>query len=313
MKISVIVPVYNEEENIPELVEKLNQALGLLKYEYEVIFVNDGSKDGTMRLLFDIAEKQDPYKVIDLKRNFGQTAAIMAGLDAARGDVIVTMDGDLQNDAADIPLLLEKIEQGYDVCSGWRKERKDNYFTRTLPSKIANFIISKISGVKLNDYGCTLKAYKKDILNNVKLYGEMHRFIPIYASWDGARVAEIPVTHHPRKYGSSKYGLERTFKVILDLIVVKYLAKYSQKPIYLFGGFGILNFFLSILCFALMVYFKFWGEKSFIQTPLPLLVVLFMLMGFISILLGLVAEILMRTYYESQGKRTYTIRKNSRS
>lgn len=309
MKISIIIPVYNEEENITGLLEKLNQALGLLKYEYEVIFINDGSTDDTMRLLSEITKKQDVYTAIDLKRNFGQTAAIMAGIDAAKGDVIVTMDGDLQNDPANIPLLLEKLEQGYDVCSGWRKNRKDNYFSRTLPSKIANYIISTISGVKLNDYGCTLKAYKKDVLKNVKLYGEMHRFIPIYASWDGARVTEIPVTHHPRKYGNSKYGLERTFKVVLDLIVVKYLAKYSQKPIYLFGGFGLLNFFLSIFCFALMVYFKFLGEKSFIQTPLPLLVVLFMLMGFIAVLMGLVAEMLMRTYYESQGKATYTIKK----
>jgi glycosyltransferase involved in cell wall biosynthesis len=309
LKISIIIPVYNEEENITGLLEKLNQALGLLKYEYEVIFINDGSTDDTMRLLSEITKKQDVYTAIDLKRNFGQTAAIMAGIDAAKGDVIVTMDGDLQNDPANIPLLLEKLEQGYDVCSGWRKNRKDNYFSRTLPSKIANYIISTISGVKLNDYGCTLKAYKKDVLKNVKLYGEMHRFIPIYASWDGARVTEIPVTHHPRKYGNSKYGLERTFKVVLDLIVVKYLAKYSQKPIYLFGGFGLLNFFLSIFCFALMVYFKFLGEKSFIQTPLPLLVVLFMLMGFIAVLMGLVAEMLMRTYYESQGKATYTIKK----
>jgi glycosyltransferase involved in cell wall biosynthesis len=309
LKISIIIPVYNEEENIPELVEKLNSVLIPLKYEYEVIFVNDGSIDNTAALLSDITKKQDAYMAVNLKRNFGQTAAMMAGIDTAKGDVIVTMDGDLQNDAADIPRLLEKLEQGFDVCSGWRKNRKDNYFFRTLPSKMANYIISKISGVKLNDYGCTLKAYKKDILKNIKLYGEMHRFIPIYASWFGARITEIPVTHHPRKYGNSKYGLERTFKVVLDLMVVKYLAKYSQKPIYLFGGFGLLNFFLSIISFSLMIYFKFWGEKSFIQTPLPLLVVLFMLMGFISILLGLLAEMLMRTYYESQGKAIYTLKR----
>ncbi len=307
MKVSLIIPLYNEEENIQPLMSRLKEFFDENDYTYEIIFVNDGSSDTTAQLLDEQAESNDCYKVIHLRRNFGQTAAIMAGIDHAGGDILVTMDGDLQNDPADIPLLIAKIEEGYSLCSGWRKDRKDNPLTRTLPSRIANMLISKISGVHLNDYGCTLKAYKREIIKEVKLYGEMHRFIPIYAYWYGAQVAEIPVHHHPRKYGTSKYGLGRIFKVILDLMVVKFLASYSQKPIYVFGGFGLINFLLSFACFGLMVYFKYWGGKTFIQTPLPQLVVLFFIMGFMSILMGFTAEIQMRTYYESQSKPAYLI------
>ena len=232
---------------------------------------------------------------------------MMAGIDAASGDILIPMDGDLQNDPSDIPRLLAKLDEGYDVVSGWRNDRKDASIKRKLPSKIANWLISKISGVHLHDYGCTLKAYKRDVIKDVKLYGEMHRFIPIYACWLGGKVAEIPVTHHPRIHGQSKYGLERIIKVILDLILVKFMAKYSQKPMYVFGGFGLFSVLLSFLCFALMLCYKFFGNKSFVETPLPMLAVLFFLMGFVCILMGFIAEMLMRTYFESQGKATYLI------
>jgi glycosyltransferase involved in cell wall biosynthesis len=306
--LSVIVPLFNEAENIDQLCSMLRQSLRDLPYDTEVILVNDGSTDWTEAKLVEIARRDPFFKVVHLRRNFGQTAAIMAGIDHSSGEIIVTMDGDLQNDPQDIPRLIQKLDEGYDVCSGWRRERKDNALTRTLPSRVANFIISKISGVQLQDYGCTLKAYRREVIKNVKLYGEMHRFIPIYASWQGAKVTEIPVTHHPRIHGKSHYGLGRLFKVVLDLFVVKFLASYSQKPIYIFGGFGLINFIFSFLCFGLMVYFKYWGGKTFVETPLPQLVILFFLMGFMSLLMGLLAEIQMRTYYESQDKPVYLVR-----
>lgn len=305
--ISLIIPLFNEEENVENLYHDVTNVMNGMGTPYEMILVDDGSGDATRDKVSVIAAADARVKAVNLRRNFGQTAAIMAGIDQSAGDVIVTMDGDLQNDPQDIPLVLEKLREGYDVCSGWRKDRQDPFWTKVLPSRIANAMISWISGVHLKDYGCTLKAYRKDVIKKVRLYGEMHRFIPIYATWEGARVTEIPVRHHPRRKGKSKYGLERTFKVILDLMVVKFLASYAQKPIYLFGGFGLLNVGLSLLSFLLMVYYKFWGGKTFIQTPLPLLVVLFMLVGVISILLGLIAELLMRTYYESQGKPTYLL------
>ncbi len=307
MKISIVVPIYNEDETVVYLCEKLLNVLVNIDCGFEVILVNDGSTDKTAICLDNISEKDSNFKVIHLKRNFGQTAAIMAGIDYSSGDIIVTMDGDLQNDPADIARIIEKLDEGYDVCSGWRKHRKDNWFSRVLPSKMANLLISKISGVLLKDYGCTLKAYKRDVIKDVKLYGEMHRFIPIYATWQGAHVCEIPVTHHARKHGKSKYGINRTFKVILDLMVIKFLGSYSQKPIYVFGGFAFFNFILSFLSFGLMIYYKYYGGKTFVETPLPQLVVLFFLMGFMSVLMGLIAEIQMRTYYESQNKPSYLI------
>jgi glycosyltransferase involved in cell wall biosynthesis len=305
--LSIIIPLYNEVESIPTLYERLIQVLAAIGRPWELIFVNDGSVDGSKQALDQLADQDPRMKVIHFKRNFGQTAALMAGIDFARGDILISMDGDLQNDPADIPKFLAQLENGYDVCSGWRKDRQDSVLKRTLPSRIANFLISRISGVHLHDYGCSLKAYKKEMIKGVKLYGEMHRFIPIYASWQGAKVTEIPVTHHPRLHGASKYGLERTIKVILDLIVVKFLTHYGQKPIYVFGVVGLVNFFLAFLAASASLYYKFFGDKSFISTPLPLLFVLTSVTGVMCILMGLLAEIVIRTYYESQNKPVYLI------
>ncbi len=305
--LSIIVPVYNERDNIEELCRRIAGALETSDTSHEIILVNDGSTDGSRDLLDQAAAEDPRIRVIHLRRNFGQTAAMMAGLDAARGRIIVPLDGDLQNDPADIPRLVSELDKGYDVCSGWRKDRQDNALRRVLPSKAANWLISFISGVKLNDYGCTLKAYRREVIKDVRLYGEMHRFIPIYATWLGARVTELPVSHHPRTHGRSNYGLERIGKVLLDLIVVKFLADYSQKPIYVFGGFGMFSMLGSFACFVLMIYYKFWGGKSFVETPLPSLVIMLFLMGFVSTLMGLLAELVMRTYYESQGKSIYQI------
>jgi glycosyltransferase involved in cell wall biosynthesis len=275
--------------------------------DFEIIFINDGSTDGSAGIVDELAAGNERIRVVHFKRNFGQTSAMMAGLDFASGDIIIPIDADLQNDPADIPRLLERLDQGYDVVSGWRKDRKDDTLRRNLPSWIANRIISRISGVRLHDYGCTLKAYRRSIVEDIRLYGEMHRFLPVYASWSGARTTELPVSHHPRTAGRSKYGLKRVIKVPLDLLVVKFLGDYSQKPIYVFGGFGLISHALALLTFALMIYYKFWGGKSFIETPLPTLAALLILMGFMSMLLGLIAELVVRTYHESQDKPTYIV------
>jgi len=306
--LSILIPVYNEEGNLSLLYEKLVAALKKVGRAYEVIFVDDGSSDGTMEILLDLRGKNPNVKIISFSRNFGQTAALSAGIDSSKGDIIIPMDGDLQNDPEDILMLLQKIEEGYDVVSGWRKDRKDPFLTRRLPSIIANKIISWIGGVHLHDYGCTLKAYRRDILKNIRLYGEMHRFIPIYAQWIGARVSEIPVRHFQRGSGSSKYGMSRVFKVILDLMVVKFLVSYSQKPIYVFGGLGLLMILGGFFSGVYAIYLKLFKEVSFILTPLPLLCVLLLVLGFLSILMGFLAELLIRTYYESQGKPTYQIK-----
>ena len=306
--ISVIIPVYNEGQNISSLYEKLASVLGRIAKDYEVIFVDDGSSDDTLTQLRSISQKDPQVRVLVFSRNFGQTAALSAGIDSSRGRIIIPMDGDLQNDPEDIAPLLQKFEEGYDVVSGWRKNRKDPFFSRRLPSVIANRVISVLGGVHLHDYGCTMKAYRRDILKNIRLYGEMHRFIPIYAHWIGARVAEIPVHHHSRKFGTSKYGISRVIKVILDLMVVKFLLSYSQKPIYVFGGLGILMIIGAILSGVYALYLKFFEGTSFILTPLPLLCVLLTVLGTLSILMGFLAEILTRTYYESQGKLTYQIK-----
>jgi glycosyltransferase involved in cell wall biosynthesis len=302
-RLSVVVPVFNEQANVTVLHAQLDAVLG---DDAEFIFVDDGSFDETPERLSALAASDPRVRVIRFRRNFGQTAALSAGIDHARGDIIVPMDGDLQNDPKDIPRLLEKLDEGYAVVSGWRVDRKDS-FHRRLPSQIANWMISALSGVRLHDYGCSLKAYRRSALEDVRLYGEMHRFVPIYASWNGGRVAEIPVTHHARTSGKSNYGMERTIKVVLDLIVVKFLASYATKPIYVFGGFGILALFGALCVFGLMVYLKLAGIRAFVATPLPLVVVMLGLVGCLSILLGLVAELTVRTYYESQGKRTYII------
>ena len=306
--ISVLIPVFNEEENISPLCEKLTSVLNRMGKDYEVIFIDDGSSDETLSLLRPICKKDPRIKFVSFSRNFGQTSALTAGIDLSKGKIIIPMDGDLQNDPEDIPRLLQKIEEGYDVVSGWRKDRKDPFLKRRLPSLIANRIISFMGGVHLHDYGCTLKAYRRDILKNIRLYGEMHRFIPIYAKWVGARVSEVPVNHLPRKFGSSKYGVNRVFKVILDLMVVKFLLSYSQKPIYVFGGMGFLMIFGAILSGGYAIYLKIFRGVSFILTPMPILSVFLVVLGFLSILMGFLAEVLIRTYYESQRKPTYQIK-----
>ena len=306
--VSVVTPIYNEEESIPQLLEKLGGVLRNLGREFEVIAVNDGSSDGSQRLLSEIAANEPWFKVIEFRRNAGQTAAMMAGIDHASGDVIVTIDADLQNDPSDIPRMLEKLDEGYDVVSGWRKDRKDAAIKRNFVSRMANRLISWISGVKLHDYGCSLKAYRRDVLDGVRLYGEMHRFIPIYASWMGAKVVEMPVSHHARQFGQSKYGLERTIKVVLDLLVVKFFSKYLVKPIYVFGGFALWSIFFSLVVLAYMLFLKYGAGVSMIQTPLPVLSAMFFLIGVVSLFIGILAEILVRTYFESQGLRAYNVR-----
>lgn len=305
--LSVTIPIYDEEDNIPLLYSRTRDALDALGHAWELVLVNDGSRDDSAARLDALAAQDPRVRVIHLARNYGQTAALMAGLDHARGEIIVPMDGDLQNDPGDIGRLLAKLGEGFDVVSGWRKDRKDAAFKRNLPSRIANDLISTVSGVHLHDYGCSLKAYRRSVLEGVKLYGEMHRFVPIYAAWNGARVAEIEVTHHPRIHGQSKYGLERVLKVVLDLIVVKFLFKYASKPIYLFGGFGLLSLAASGLVLGWALWLKLFEGVSLIQTPLPVFSVILFAIGIMSFLMGLLAEMLNRTYHESQAKPVYRI------
>ncbi|HEY6120536.1 MAG TPA: glycosyltransferase family 2 protein [Pyrinomonadaceae bacterium] len=310
-EVSVFLPVYNEEPNLLPLHAKLDEALQKLGRSAEIIFVDDGSTDGSLRVLRQIAAADDRVRVVALKRNYGQTAAMAAGIDAARGEVLIPMDADLQNDPADIVRLLEKLDQGFDVVSGWRKHRKDKMVTRKIPSMIANRMISWIGGVPLHDYGCSLKAYRRESLEDVRLYGEMHRFIPIYASWAGARVAEIPVEHHARTMGQSKYGLSRTIKVIFDLITIKFMASYQTKPLYLFGWAGLLTFavsFLSALLACLMKFASWPHHADFIQTPLPVMAMVMLVLGIQLFLMGLLAEMMVRTYHESQAKSIYAVR-----
>jgi glycosyltransferase involved in cell wall biosynthesis len=307
--LSVLVPLYQEEDNVAPLCERLFSVLSAMGCSFEVIAIDDGSRDQTLKNLQAEALKRPELKVISLRRNYGQTAAMMAGIDHASGEIIVTIDADLQNDPEDIPALVAKLKEGYGVVSGWRQHRQDAAIRRTLISQVANRIISWTSGVYLRDYGCTLKAYRADILKGIRLYGEMHRFIPIYASWMGAPITELPVRHHPRRFGQSKYGLERIGKVILDLMVVKFLERYFVKPIYVFGAFGLVSMVLSGMSFAAMLYLRLIKDVSMILTPLPLLTVLFFLVGVMGILMGLLAEALVRTYYESQGRAAYLIRK----
>ncbi len=310
MRLSVVIPVFNEEESLPLLFESLFSSLGNLPYEWQLVFVDDGSRDNSLAALEQLAaDNKDCVVVVAFRRNFGQTAAIAAGIDHAKGEIIVLMDADMQNDPADIPMMLEKIDDGYDVVSGWRKRRQDTFITRTLPSRIANGLISRVTGVHLHDYGCTLKAYRREVLTGFRLYGEMHRFIPAYAGYVGARIIEVPVNHHPRRYGQAKYGLERTLKVVLDLFTVKFLISYSHKPLYLFGGAGIfLGSISTIILFFLMVRRLLLGISAF-DSPLFIVGVMFMIMGFQSVLMGLIAELQVRTYHESQSKPTYTLRR----
>jgi len=305
--VSVVIPIFNEEENISPLYQALKAAMEGMKSAYEVIFVDDGSDDGSGEVLLRLAQGDNQIKVIQLRKNFGQTAAIAAGVDFARGKIIVTMDGDGQNDPKDIPRLLKKLEGGYDVASGWRKNRKDPFLSKKFPSAVANRLISWLTRVRLHDYGCTLKAYRRDILKDVRLYGEMHRFIPAYASWVGAKITELEVSHHPRRHGRSKYGLSRTSSIILDLITILFLQRYSTKPIRLFGGAGMILFGLGGVTGLFVLYRRLiWGGVWI--SPMILLSFLFITMGVMFILLGLIAEIIIRTYHESQGKPVYAIK-----
>jgi len=310
-EVSVFLPVFNEEPNLRPLHAKLDEALKALGRSAEIVYVDDGSSDGSLNILREIAEMDPRVRVVALRRNYGQTAAMAAGIDAARGKVLIPMDADLQNDPADITRLLDKLDEGFDVVSGWRKNRKDKMVTRKIPSMMANRLISWIGGVPLHDYGCSLKAYRRESLQDVKLYGEMHRFIPIYASWAGARVTEIPVEHHPRTMGKSKYGLPRTVKVVFDLITIKFMASYQTKPLYLFGWAGLLTFaisFLSALLACLMKWASWPHHADFVQTPLPIMSMVTLVLGVQLFLMGLLAEMLVRTYHESQAKPIYAVR-----
>jgi len=307
-EISIFLPVYNEEPNLLPLHAKLDEALKALGRSAEIVYVDDGSTDGSLTILRDIAQLDPRVRVVALRRNYGQTAAMAAGIDAAKGDVMIPMDADLQNDPADITRLLSKLDEGYDVVSGWRKNRKDKMITRKIPSMIANRLISWIGGVPLHDYGCSLKAYRRESLQDVRLYGEMHRFIPIYAAWAGARVTEIPVEHHARTMGKSKYGLSRTIKVVFDLMTIKFMASYQTKPIYVFGSFGMLAFAISVLSGLYALFLKVIHKADFVQTPLPILCIVMFAVGVQFLLMGLLAEMLVRTYHESQAKAIYSVR-----
>lgn len=306
-ELSLFLPVLDEEANLRPMHAKIQAALDELGRSAEVIYVDDGSTDSSLKILKEIADNDDHVRVISLRRNYGQTAAMSAGIDAATGDILIPMDADLQNDPADIKRLLDKLDEGYDVVSGWRKNRQDKLISRKIPSKIANRIISWIGGVHLHDYGCSLKAYRREVIQDVRLYGEMHRFIPIYASWAGARVTEIPVDHHARTMGKSKYGISRTIKVVFDLMTIKFMASYQTKPIYVFGTFGMIAFLLALVAGIWAVVLKFEGV-SFILTPLPVITVVMLAISVQFFLMGLLAELLVRTYHESQDKTIYAVR-----
>jgi glycosyltransferase involved in cell wall biosynthesis len=306
--ISVIVPVFNEAEAVIDVCQGVRRELTRLGTSWELIFIDDGSTDLTDKVLDRLANEDRRVRVIHFKRNLGQTAAVMAGFDHARGEVIIPLDGDGQNDPADIAKMLDLLNHGYDVVSGWRKDRQDDYIRRNVPSILANKLISLVSGVQLHDFGCSLKAYKRHVVEGIRLYGEMHRFLPIYASWHGAKIRELVVNHHARRTGSSKYGLERVVKVLLDLLVVKFLDRAASNPMYVFGGCGIFSLFISLCTFIWMLVLKLNHGVPFISTPLPLIVVVAFMIAMMCILLGLLAEMITRTFYESQGKSIYNIR-----
>lgn len=309
MNLSLIIPVYNEQDNLPMLFEAINQVMPSLGRMWEVIFVDDGSRDNSLSILKEQAEKDPAHvRVISFRRNFGQTAAIAAGIDHSKGEIIILLDADMQNDPADVPMLLAKLDEGYDLVSGWRKQRKDNAVTRNFPSMMANRLISWVTGVELHDYGCTLKAYRREVLEGFRLYGEMHRFIPVFAHSVGAKITEVVVNHHPRRFGKTKYGLERTGKVILDLFTVKFLISFASKPIYLFGGTGGLLMILSAVIMAYLFVRRIFFLVGVTGSPLFQTSVMFFILGFQSMLMGLIAELLVRTYHESQRKPTYTVR-----
>ncbi len=310
MNLSIVIPVYNEVDSLPLLHQALTQALTPTPYSWEVVLVDDGSSDGSLACLEQLAAADTAHvRVVGLRRNFGQSTAIAAGIDHACGEVIVLMDSDLQNDPIDIPLLMEKIAEGYDVVSGWRKQRQDQLLTRKIPSQLANGLISRVTGVRLHDYGCTLKAYRREVITGFRLYGEMHRFIPVYANRVGARLLEVPVNHHARKFGKTKYGLKRTFKVILDLCAVSLLTRYIDKPVYLFGGIG-----MGVVAAGLLALFGLAAPPTWLAQHQGIVHILatsllLITLGIVCVLLGLLAEVLSRAFFESRGATVYTLRK----
>lgn len=306
--LSIVIPIYNEEENIEPLCREIREALEGLGVEYEILAIEDGSTDDSFTVLKRVHEEEPRVRVIRFRRNFGQTAAFAAGFDAARGGMIVTLDADLQNDPADIPRLLAKLEEGYDVVSGWRTERRDPFLTRRFPSMVANWLISEITGVRLHDYGCSLKAYRHEVVKNIRLYGELHRFIPALASWMGVQVTEVPVNHRPRKFGQTKYGLSRTIRVLLDLLTVRFLLSYSTRPIQIFGLLGFLFFGIGGLLLAYLGFVRLVLQQPIADRPLVLLAILLTMVGVQLVTMGLLGELVVRTYHESQGKPIYAVR-----
>ena len=307
-QLSVVVPIYNEVESIPTLIEAIATSLTATDLTYELICVDDGSKDGSSELLKQQAQARTDLRVVLLRRNYGQTAAMAAGFNYARGQVIITLDGDLQNDPADIPLLIAKLQEGYDMVSGWRKNRQDAAMTRLLPSKIANWLIGQITGVKLHDYGCSLKAYRAELVADMNLYGELHRFLPALAYIEGARISEMPVRHHARRYGNSKYGLGRTFRVLMDLLTIWFMKKFLTRPMHVFGLLGLISMFLGTLLGGYLTCLKIGLGESIGNRPLLILAVVLLLTGVQLFSFGLLAELLMRTYHESQGRPIYRVR-----
>jgi glycosyltransferase involved in cell wall biosynthesis len=309
IEVSVVVPLLNEQENIRPLYDQITQSL-TDKYNYEIVFIDDGSTDNSFNTLAQLQKNDSRLRVVRFRKNFGQTAALSAGFAHSRGEIIVAIDADLQNDPADIPKMVARLSEGFDVVSGWRKKRHDHAIRRLLPSRVANWLIAKITGVKLHDFGCTLKAYRREVLAETKLYGEMHRFIPALASWSGARIAEMVVNHRPRTAGVAKYGLGRTLKVVLDLITVKFLGSFSTKPIYIFGGLGLATGLGAVATGLAVLYQKFLSARPLSMNKNPLLVLTAMLITATIqfILMGLLAELLVRTYHESQNRPTYVIR-----
>ncbi len=311
VSLSIVIPVYNEEESLPRFHQELSQVLDKLEEKSEIIYINDGSRDRSQEILTKIKEEDPRVTVIEFRRNFGQTAAMSAGFDRAQGEVIITLDADLQNDPRDIPLFLQKINEGYDLVSGWRKKRQDTFLTRKIPSRIANGLISRLTGVSLHDYGCSLKAYRREVIKNIRLYGDMHRFIPALASLVGARITEIEVRHHPRRFGRSKYGLSRTIKVILDLITLFFLLRFLTKPMRFFGSLGLLALISGFILGLYLSLLKIISGASIGGRPLLLLAVLLIVSGIQLVALGLLGELLARIYFESQAKPIYNVRENN--
>jgi glycosyltransferase involved in cell wall biosynthesis len=307
MDLSIVIPIFNEAESLEPLYEALKDVLGTLHQTAEIVFVDDGSSDGSPLILDRLAGADSNVRIVHLRRNYGQTAALMAAIQFSSGDVVIPMDGDGQNDPADIPRLLAKLAEGYDVVSGWRKTREDN-LPRRLASVAANWLVSSVMGVKLHDYGCTLKAYRRSVVEEIRLYGEMHRFIPIYAAWEGAQVTELAVDHHPRRFGRSKYGMGRIGRVTLDLLILYFIDRAFDRPIHFFGKFGLGFLGLALAAIILAVGLRIFEGISLIQTPLPLLAATTALSGILFLLLGVLAEVQVRTYYESQGKPPYKVR-----